>query len=69
MTFEDSESFKKNATWYVRKGNADDADGTRNSFESAAKPGVFMRHKAWNLNSSEIKSSGDKNDSTFEIVN
>ncbi len=69
LTFEDSESFKKNATWYVRKGNADDADGTRNSFESAAKPGVFMRHKAWNLNSSEIKSSGDKNDSTFEIVN
>lgn len=64
-SFEDTESFRKGATWRVRKGNADE---TKTSFESELKPGTFLRHKAWRLAAGEAESGGGKNDSTWEVI-
>lgn len=64
-TFEDSDEYKKNATWYMRKGNH---EGLHYSFESMAKKGEFMKHKAWNLVAAPVKTGGEKFDSTLELI-
>ncbi|MBR6389098.1 MAG: AbfB domain-containing protein [Opitutales bacterium] len=62
---ENTPEFKKSATWFQRKGNH---EGLHSSFESVARPGEFMKHKGGRLGVFEIKSGGDKYDSTFELI-
>ncbi|MBO6102463.1 MAG: AbfB domain-containing protein, partial [Opitutales bacterium] len=63
--YENTPEFKKNATFYQRKGNY---EGLHSSFESMAKPGEFFKHIGWRLAVCPVKTGGEKYDSTFELI-
>lgn len=57
-------AYRRNATWFVRPGNE---DSRATSFESAAKPGSFLRTKG-RLTTATAKEGGFRLDTTFEVV-
>lgn len=63
-TYQDTPEFKKNATWYIRKGLDDES---KVSFESTT-PNVFLSYPAWNLTNLEIKTNGAKKEATFDVI-
>lgn len=63
--FVNTPEFKKGATWYMKAGNSNEA---LNSFESMAFPEKYLRNSGWKTVISEVKSNGDKFDSTWEVM-
>ncbi len=64
-TIEDNDEYKKNATWYPRKGNL---EGLHHSFESMAKPNEFLRMHKGIVYATPVKSGGEKHESTLELI-
>ena len=61
---ENDENFRTEATFYIREGIADPA---KQSFESLAVPGNFIRHRNSLLFSEQIVTEEDQADATFFI--